>query len=226
MSEFIKPVLAFDCALGGCIGAVIKEGAALASFSVPMAREQASQLIPLIEDMLRNAGVSYADLGLIITSMGPGSFTGLRISLSAAKAMAAALSVRLQGVTTLEAMARSAVPEDKSCLAVLETKRTDFYVQAFDGSKNPLEDAHCLEADDLRAKIMHGDYILCGDGLPRLGEAGRALELYDPVILAQAGLLHFLQNGKNSLPVEPLYLRGADVSVSNKIQRTIKDYPA
>lgn len=226
MSDFVKPVLAFDCALGGCIGAVIKDGAAIASFSVPMAREQAAQLIPLIENMLRGAGVSYADLGLIVASTGPGSFTGLRISLSAAKAMAAALSVPLQGVTTLEAMARSAVPESKPCVAVLETKRTDFYVQAFDEHKAPLEDPHCLEAEGLRAKIVGGDYILCGDALTRLGVEGRVLELYDPVILAQAGLRHFLENGKKSAGVEPLYLRGADVSVSNKIQRTIKDLPA
>ncbi len=226
MSDFIKPVLAFDCALGGCVGAVIKDGAALASFAIPMAREQAAQLIPMVENMLRSAGVSYADLGLIVTSIGPGSFTGLRISLSAAKAMAAALSVPLQGVTTLEAMARSAVPEDRPCLAVLETKRTDFYVQAFDANKSPMEEARCMEADDLRAKITGSDYILCGDGLPRLGAEGRARELYDPVILAQAGLRHFLQNRENPVPAVPFYLRGADVSFSNKIQRTIKDFPA
>ncbi len=225
---FEKPVLAFDSALGGCIGAVLKGDVVLSHFAVAMAREQAATLIPLVQEALAQAGVAAKNLGLIVTTIGPGSFTGLRISLSAARAMAAALSIPLQGVTTLEAMARSAVPEEKNCLVVLETKRTDFYVQAFGADKTPRDEPECLEPDDLRAKIAGGDYILCGDGLPRLGLGmdGRTRALCDPGVLARAGLSRFLANGGQVLRAEPLYLRGADVSISNKPKRRIENYPA
>lgn len=222
---FDKPVLALDSALAGCVGAVLKGGAAVSSFAEPMAREQASRLIPLVETAMAQAGVAYKDLGLIVTTIGPGSFTGLRISLSAARALGLALGIPVQGVTTLEAMARSAVPEEAACLVVLETKRSDFYVQGFGPDKVPLEDPHCLEPDDLRAKIAGGTYILCGDGLERLGLGGRAQALYNPEIMARAGLARFLGNSEKAKRPEPLYLRGADISVSNKVQRQIENFP-
>lgn len=224
MSDFSKPVLALESSLGGCVACVIN-GDAAHSRTIETEREQAAKLMPMVQEVLAEAGVAFADIGLIVTTVGPGSFTGLRISLSAARTLGLALNVPVQGVSTLEAMARSAVPESKACLVVLESKRTDFYVQAFDADKNPLGDAACMEPDALREMMAGRDYILCGDGLGRLGVAGRTSTLLDPVILARTGLAIFLKNGSKAEKPEPVYLRGADVSMSNKVQREINNPP-
>ena len=224
MSDFSKPVLAFESSLGGCVASIVN-GDVAHSRSIETEREQAAKLMPMVQEVLAEAKVAFADIGLIVTTVGPGSFTGLRISLSAARTLGLALNVPVQGVSTLEAMARSAVKENKPCLVVLESKRTDFYVQAFDGAKNPVGEASCMEPDELRDLIGKNDYILCGDGLARLGIAGRELKLLDPAILARAGLVLFLKSGGKAKKPEPVYLRGADVSMSNKVQREINNPP-
>lgn len=221
----MKPVLAFESSLGGCVVAVVN-GDSVHSNAIETDREQAAKLMPMVQDVLAEAGVAFADIGLIVTTVGPGSFTGLRIGLSAARTLGLALNIPVQGVSTLEAMARSAVPESRPCLVVLESKRTDFYVQAFDGDKNPVGEATCLEPDALRALFTENDYILCGDGLIRLGMDGRILKLLNPERLAEAGIALFLKNGGKAEKPEPVYLRGADVSMSNKVQREINNPPA
>ncbi len=226
MSDFEKPVLAFDSSLGGCVVAVLKNGK-VHSRVLETEREQAAKLVPLIQEVMKEAGVAFSELGLIVTTIGPGSFTGLRISLSTARAMGLALDIPVQGVSTLEAMAHSAVPETADCLVVLETKRQDFYVQGFDGKKAPLAEPSCQSPEDVAAMVAAQDYILCGDGLMRLnGGQGRSLRLLDPIALVRIGVDHFCRNGKTAENPTPLYLRGADVSYSTKVQRTIKDMPA
>ena len=224
MSDFPKPVLAFDSALTGCTVAVLN-GRVVHSRVLETGREQAAKLVPMIQEVMEEAKVAFADLGLVVTTVGPGSFTGLRISLSTARALGLALNLPVQGVGTFEIIARAAVPEKKPCLVILETKRTDFYVQAFDADKNPQGAGACMEEDALRAFIADNDYILCGDGLARLGVEGRPCILPDPEILARAGLARFLENGSVAAKPEPVYLRGADVSMSNKQQRVIGDRP-
>ena len=224
MSDFSKPVLAFESALAGCVVAVLNGGKAHTRV-LETQREQAAKLMPMIQETMDEAKVAFGDLGLIVTTVGPGSFTGLRISLSTARSFGLALDIPVQGMSTFEIMARSAVQESKPCLVILETKRTDFYVQAFDTDKKPLGEAACMEEGELRALIAAHDYILCGDGLGRLGIEGRERILLDPEILARAGLARFLENGKKAGKPEPVYLRGADVSMSNKQQRIIGDFP-
>jgi tRNA A37 threonylcarbamoyladenosine modification protein TsaB len=121
---------------------------------------------------------------------------------------------------------KSCKPEGRS-LVVLESKRADFYVQAFDAAWNAEGAPQCLLSADIPT-----DRIVCGDGIARLrAETGLAFEnamernLLDPVILAEIGADIFVANGKKAQKPEPFYMRGADVSVSNKVQRQINNYP-
>ena len=225
MSDFSKPVLALDSALGGCVVAVIADGKAYAH-GIETGRDQAAKLMPMVQEVVKEAGIAFADLGLIVTTTGPGSFTGLRISLSSARALGLALGLPVQGVSTFEVMVKSCKPQGAS-LIVLESKRADFYTQAFDTDFKPTGEPQCLLAGDTL-----GGRIICGDGITRLrAETGAAFEnaiertLLDPAILAEAGLALYLGNGRKAQKPEPFYMRGADVSVSNKAQRQINDYP-
>lgn len=221
-----KPVLALDSALGGCVVAVMVGNEGYAR-TLETGRDQAAKLMPMVQDVMKEAGVAFTDLGLIVTTTGPGSFTGLRIGLSAARALGLSLSIPVQGVSTFDAMVKSCKPKDKS-LVVLESKRADFYVQAFDGKWQPEGGPQCLLSADIPA-----DRIVCGDGIARLRiETGLAFEnaiertLPDPVILAGIGGAIYVMNGEKAQKPEPFYMRGADVSVSNKVQRQINNYPA
>lgn len=238
MSDFSKPVLAFESSLGGCVGAVIDAGGkTLAQFSFETDRDQAAKLIPGVNDIMKQAGVEFAALGLIVTTIGPGSFTGLRIGLSAARAMGLSLGLPVQGVGTLEAMAQTCGQDaGRNILVMLESKREDFYVQAFDASFKELTPPACLNTPDILSIAKGQESFLCGDGVTRfLQEAGdaaaaffsgvREQRLLDPAAMARAGLAHFVAAGQAAAKPEPLYLRGADVSLSNKTQRQISQRP-
>lgn len=226
MSEFDKPVLALDSALGGCVVAVL-DGDRVFSRTLETSRDQAAKLMPMVQDVVAEAGIGFADLGLIVTTHGPGSFTGLRIGLSTARSLGLALGIPIQGVSTLAVVAQSCAPK-QACLVVLESKRADFYTQSFDENANPVGEPVCLLSSQLP-----DDALLCGDGVARVRtETGRAYSdavsciLPDPVLLARSGRDIFIKNGRKAQKPEPFYMRGADVSVSNKQQRQINDYPA
>jgi tRNA threonylcarbamoyladenosine biosynthesis protein TsaB len=192
-------------------------------------REQAAKLVPLIQEAMDEAGCAFGDLGLIVTTVGPGSFTGLRISLSTARSFGASLSIPVQGVSTLEAMAVTC-GVDKSALVLLETKRTDYYAQAFNQDGKPQGVPFCANIEEILAR---GDRFICGDAIERFKrEAGDGLKaacheepMLNPALLAILGWDKFQQNGGIAPRPEPVYLRGADVSVSNKKQREIKNFP-
>ena len=94
-------ILVIDTALNGCCVGVYgaREGCVI-SKSRPLASGQAEHLMPLIQEAIKEAGLSFADLGAVASTVGPGAFTGLRIGLSAAKSLGLALDSPVFGVTT------------------------------------------------------------------------------------------------------------------------------
>ncbi|WP_308915914.1 tRNA (adenosine(37)-N6)-threonylcarbamoyltransferase complex dimerization subunit type 1 TsaB [Jannaschia sp. LMIT008] len=98
-----RTVLGFDTSGPHCACAVLRGGAVLAETFEPMQRGQAERLMPLVEDVLRIAGLSWTDLDRIGVGTGPGNFTGLRIAISAARGLALGLDVRAVGVGSVVA---------------------------------------------------------------------------------------------------------------------------
>lgn len=231
-------VLAFDTSLSGCAVCAFGQNGQVATRLFPTDREQAAKLVPLINEALEEIGVSYQYLNLIVTTIGPGSFTGLRIGLSTARALGLALNLPVQGVNTLSAMAATARQENdrKNSLVLLETKRSDFYAQTFDASGTAIDEPVCASLDAILARNLD-NMILCGDALDRFAEdakaKGQALDgadmrphrLLNPHTLAEMGASAFQSVGNAAQKPEPLYLRGADVSVSTKPRREIGDSP-
>lgn len=237
MSHENRPVLAFDTSLNGC-AICARSGDKNAVRLFPTEREQAAKLVPLINETLEEAGITYKDLGLIVTTVGPGSFTGLRIGLSTARALGLALNIPVQGVSTLTAMAATCHKSgDKNrSLVILETKRSDFYIQSFLPDLHPLGEASCAPLDDILSRDLN-ETIFCGDGAERFMEeallAGRHFEhpdlrtrlLLDPAILLTLGENLFKAADFRAEKPVPVYLRGADVSNPKKPAREIQDSP-
>lgn len=191
-----------------------------------MLRGQAEELMPMIVRVMDKAGIPFGRIDRIVTTVGPGAFTGLRLGLSAARAMGLALGRPVTGLSTFAVLAaqyRADHPGASGALAViLETKRQDFYYQIVDASDGgaitpPGAGAEAAVTDAIRDA---GAEILIGDALARFPcEGGMKVEGYgltDPGVMARLALDPAFQ-----LPPEPLYLRDADVSKPKRAAREI-----
>ncbi len=130
-------ILALDSALTSCSAAVIRDGGILSEIFEERTRGQAERLIPMCQEACRNADVSFDMLDAIAVTRGPGTFTGVRIGLAAARGLALALNSPLVGVTTLEVVARNVIEaglvKNMSRFAVaLDARRSEVYLQLFD----------------------------------------------------------------------------------------------
>lgn len=183
-------LLAMDTACGACSAAVWADGAIVAARSRVMQRGHVETLLPMTIAVMDQAGLAFGALDLIAVTRGPGSFTGLRAGLAAARGLALALGLPLVAVTTLEAVARAAAPKDPAVavLAAIETRRADLYVQAFSAAMAPLDDPRALSPAAAAALAGARPTALVGDGADRVFAAWQANPTGDaPVIASRAG---------------------------------------
>src|SRR5215831_16411326 len=130
-------VLAFDCAVTGLSVAVARDGAMLARHGAE-GRDQAATLLPAISFTLESAGVARrGELGLIAVTVGPGSFTGVRVGLAAARGLAVALGVPLAGITTTAALLAQAEAHDRLTVAAIDTHLGDWFCAIREGDQAP-----------------------------------------------------------------------------------------
>ncbi len=104
-------LLALDTALGACSAAVLIDGRLAGHRLEVMARGHAERLLPMAEEALAEAGLGWDSLDRLAVSVGPGTFTGVRTALAAARGLALALDLPLTGITTLDAVAAAAQAE-------------------------------------------------------------------------------------------------------------------
>lgn len=122
-----KAILAFDCSTGAATVAVrVDDDVHMREIAHG---QQAALLIPTIQELIKNQGVSYANLAAMVTTIGPGSFTGLRIALAALHALALASKVPVKTITSLQAVAHD-VPKHEFLVA-LNAGKGEVFAQAF-----------------------------------------------------------------------------------------------
>ena len=130
------PLLAFDTSAAHCAAALLLPGGRVIGREEPMQKGQAERLVPMLEEVLAEGGIGWRDLRRIAVGIGPGNFTGVRISVATARGLALALDIPAVGVTRLEALAHG-LPRP---LRVIEDARQGLaYVQDFPGGPARLE---------------------------------------------------------------------------------------
>ncbi len=135
-------ILAIDTALDACSAGVLDTdtGKLIALESQPMKRGHAEALMPLIARVIKQAGIAFASFDRIAVTTGPGSFTGLRVGLSAARGIALAADKPVVGLTTLAAYAAPVVSEnaEQPVISAIDARHDQVYFQVVSGDGNSL----------------------------------------------------------------------------------------
>jgi tRNA threonylcarbamoyladenosine biosynthesis protein TsaB len=218
--------LALDSAGQGCSAAVVADGRLLARRFAAMERGQAEALLPMVSEVLAEAGRPLASLDLIAVTIGPGAFTGLRIGLAAARGLALASGLPLFGITSFEAVAAQVAPGERAgrtLVVALDSKRAEIYLQSFGAAGEPLGEGALAAAADWPKAVPEGPLVLAGDAAARLAGAlaGRDVALAAGPGLADAADVARLaaaawRPGLRPPPPRPLYLRAPDTTAPRR----------
>lgn len=211
-------LLSIDTAGPRCAVALsqLASGEILARADPDIGRGHAELLMGLVDEVLAAAVAGYADIGKIAVVVGPGSFTGLRVGVAAAKGLALALKLPAVGISSLEALAEPHWSTGLPVLAVTDAKRGEVYAALYGSGGRVLREPEALAPEALAAFVAVkaiGKLILVGTGARVAAEQLGALPLRianpagDTDIAAVARLG---QDRGAAGPVKPLYLRGAD----------------
>lgn len=206
-------ILALDTSLNACSVALVEADQVRASVIRPMQRGHQEQLAPMVAEILGEAGVRASELDRIAVTLGPGSFTGLRVGLSYAKGFALGLGVPLLGFSTLACLA--AMSDAKgAALAVIDARREQLYAQLFEGQR-PVAAPFALSLGDLAAltALPEVDAVI-GSGAEllqaRFPDARiTTIESLDPVALAR---LAAVTDAESARP-DPVYIREPDAKL-------------
>ena len=135
-------ILAIDTALDACAAAILDTdtGKMIAQESLVMKRGHAEALMPLIGRVIKQSGIGFSGLDRIAVTTGPGSFTGLRVGLSAARGIALAANKPVVGLTTLSAYAAPVVSEggEHPVISAIDARHDQVYFQVVSGNGNSL----------------------------------------------------------------------------------------
>lgn len=161
--------LAFESSARPASAALVRDGALISQYTQCSGLTHSRTLLPMAEDLLKNAETSMNDIDVFAVAHGPGSFTGIRIGVSAVKGLAWALEKKCVGVSTLEAMAWNGLAAGGITCPVMDARRGQVYNALFRieaGKPVRLCPDRALSLDELAADIVRLDepVFLVGDG--------------------------------------------------------------
>jgi tRNA threonylcarbamoyl adenosine modification protein YeaZ len=200
-------ILGFDTSAAHCAAALLEGDRLIEARADPMGQGQAERLMPMLEEMLARAGSSWRDVAVIGVGTGPGNFTGVRLSVAAARGLALSLGVPAIGVGALEA---AAFGLPRPVLAALDARRGQVYLQLFASDAPP----PVLAAPEALPGWALGVPRVTGDAAARLlPHLPGATEAAQPVPLAEAvARLARARVGTPQPRPAPVYLRAADAA--------------
>lgn len=219
-------ILAIECSAKPCSVAIIEDDKILASAFTNVGLTHSQTLMPMVEDALKRSLIDIGDIEGFAVSAGPGSFTGIRIGISAVKGMAASRKVPCAEISTLRAMAENYIDTDCIVCAVMDARCAQVYNALFDvenGEVKRLCDDRALMCDDLKTEIENlssngKKIVIVGDGtdvfypfvkdIPNVNLSHESRRYQNAVGIGFAALDKFSQNDvKNPEDLLPVYLR-------------------
>jgi tRNA threonylcarbamoyladenosine biosynthesis protein TsaB len=224
-------ILAIDTALDACAAGVLDTdaGKLIAQESQAMKRGHAEALMPLIARVIKAAGISFAGLDRIAVTTGPGSFTGLRVGLSAARGIALAANKPVVGVTTLSAYAAPVVSQnlEQPVISAIDARHGQVYFQAVGGNGSSLIRPRIGPVEEALRAARFGAPHLVGNAADILSQRWPPQALPPFKVDAQAApdiaWVAWLGGAvsPNTAPARPFYLRAPDAKPArDPLQKT------
>jgi tRNA threonylcarbamoyladenosine biosynthesis protein TsaB len=229
-------ILAIDTALEACAAGVLDTdaGRMIAQQSLPMKRGHAEALMPLIARVIKESGIGFAALDRIAVTTGPGSFTGLRVGLSAARGIALAAAKPVVGVTTLTAYAAPIVNEggEHPVISAIDARHDHVYLQVVAGNGSSLVWPRLASIEQALEAARFGAPYLVGNAARILADRWPA-ENPEPIKvdtqaapdIAWVGWLGAAVS-PDTAPARPYYLRAPDAKPQKDMLRDVAQPPA
>lgn len=207
-------LLALDTTLVRASAALALDGGRMIVRSREMARGHAEALPPLIAEVIAEAGIETTDLERVAVTVGPGSFTGLRVGIAAARAIALVAACPCIGIDTLSAIAESVRPRhrDRPVLAVLDARHDAVYARRFNASGQAENEPQHVPAATVAAALSAGD-VVAGDAAGAVAALADVAVVPEPLLAPDVEALVRLGLAAApdaALPPRPLYLRPPD----------------
>jgi tRNA threonylcarbamoyladenosine biosynthesis protein TsaB len=208
--------LAIQTAVGEATAALLDDAAVLGQRTIADRFAVCRELAPEMEQLLQAAGKQPSDLQLIAVCLGPGSFTGIRIGVATAKALAHSLALPLVGANTLEAAASAALQENPSDCLVLQAAGKGRYFTAAYAADLSIRQVPRNLSEEAALALLSGDQVvvICGESLPALEKAAADRkppwlhQTPDAVAVGRLGQMkHAAGETADPLTLSPYYLR-------------------
>jgi len=223
----VSTVLALDCAVSGLGVAIVRDGACLADIC-EAGRDQSALLLPAVGAALERSGVARRELDMIAVTVGPGSFTGVRVGLAAARGLAVGLGIPVAGFSTVAVLRAQAPASGRLVVAAVDTHLGDWFCAIGDDAT-----PFVASAEDLAARLAGRPCLIVGHEVAPLVASLRGTGIDavphegppDPVILGRLALgdgveVWRARNRADGLP-RPLYLRGVNITLPDGARRTV-----
>ena len=206
----------------------VNDGKLLAEATAQPETTHSRRLLGSVDWVMRAAGVDWGDLDGVAVSLGPGSFTGLRIGMAAAKGIVFAAHVPLIAVPTLDAIALSCPVIDRPLWCLIDARKQEIYAACYQTSSNGLPE-QCRPTEVIRPELLveriKQPAILAGPGLNEYHELFACVEglrLIPPALSSpDAARIGFLAAARllrgeraNPATVAPMYVRASEAEVN------------
>lgn len=216
--------LSIDCAISRMIISAKNDDKSFTSI-YDIGMKQSESIVPAIDYVLEKLDLSPADLDYTAITLGPGSFTGLRLGISAVKAIELAYEVPVYGISTLAMHAYCFKDFDLPVLSGIDANKNKYYANLSDGSKNLLEDGDWDTEVVIKSVKKLKKLIVCGPDAEKLKnlikENNKKIKIYTPKtnIVTSEALFSIAENmiENNQAPIKdfdgPLYLRASEAEI-------------
>jgi tRNA threonylcarbamoyladenosine biosynthesis protein TsaB len=206
-------ILAFDCAGAQCAAAIVADGQTLAEKRIASDRGHAQLLMPLLVELVAEAGLRFSDIDRFAVTTGPGSFTGIRVALAAAHGLALGTGKPIVGITVFDVIAAqaAAIAAFPRLLVAIDSRRAEIFVQRFDAAGIAQSEPAMLAPAAVGDWIGPDPIMLAGDGAAMLAPhlsiaaASDLPNLVDPAVLGRLAATR-----EAAAPPAPFYLRPPD----------------
>ncbi len=224
--------LAFDTCLDACSVALFDgtQNKVLAARHEPMNRGQAEALFPLIDETVKEAGLTPAALDQIAVTYGPGTFTGVRIGVAAARGLALSSDLPVIGIASLHAIALCAIAADAPTVpvaALIDARRDEIYLAVYGPSGDPTGEPQAAAVSDAHKALPQGELLIAGSGCKLLQDTLPDTTVSHAPDLPEARVWvpYAAKMKAAASPPLPLYLRAPDAkppSASSRVQRAVE----